>query len=266
LYLAINAIQPVITKYPDASCADIVVLSGVVAVAYMGGPKVPFRPGRTCKSSTTAATDYNRADLLLPPAIAGADTVDATPTSASFPTTISAVRGIFSRMGFTDQETVALIGAHTVGKCHANFSGFEGKWTSGQFTFSNAFFIQLKTFANGVYSVGTLNDSNGIQSKTEYVISGTTLMMLPADVALLYDPSWMIYVDQYAANKALYLADFAQAFAKLTELGVEDVVTSDVYVYGANAVNYTTSTKAALSSSISFIALALAAIVMLLIA
>lgn len=37
--------------------------------------------------------------------------------------TIQHVRDIFGRMGFTDREMVALIGAHAVGRCHTNASG-----------------------------------------------------------------------------------------------------------------------------------------------
>lgn len=37
--------------------------------------------------------------------------------------TIQHVRDIFGRMGFTDREIVALIGAHAVGRCHENASG-----------------------------------------------------------------------------------------------------------------------------------------------
>jgi cytochrome c peroxidase len=36
------------------------------------------------------------------------------------------LRTIFGRMGFNDQEIVALSGAHALGRCHPNASGFEG--------------------------------------------------------------------------------------------------------------------------------------------
>lgn len=37
--------------------------------------------------------------------------------------TIQHVRDIFGRMGFSDREMVALIGAHAVGRCHTEASG-----------------------------------------------------------------------------------------------------------------------------------------------
>ena len=37
------------------------------------------------------------------------------------------LRDIFYRMGFNDQEIVALAGAHALGRCHTDRSGFSGK-------------------------------------------------------------------------------------------------------------------------------------------
>ena len=39
------------------------------------------------------------------------------------------IRDVFYRMGFNDREIVALVGAHTLGECHADRSGFVGPWT-----------------------------------------------------------------------------------------------------------------------------------------
>lgn len=39
------------------------------------------------------------------------------------------VRDIFYRMGFNDQEIVALLGAHTLGRCYTDRSGYEGPWS-----------------------------------------------------------------------------------------------------------------------------------------
>lgn len=38
------------------------------------------------------------------------------------------IRKIFYRMGFNDNEIVALSGAHALGRCHTDRSGFEGPW------------------------------------------------------------------------------------------------------------------------------------------
>ena len=46
------------------------------------------------------------------------------------------------------------------------------------------------------------------------------LMMLPADMALLWDRKFKKWVDVYAKDEEKFFADFAPAFAKLLELGV----------------------------------------------
>ena len=49
----------------------------------------------------------------------------------------------------------------------------------------------------------------------------TELMMLPTDMALQQDPHFSPWVKKYAENKDLFFRDFAAAFAKLLELGIQ---------------------------------------------
>ena len=44
---------------------------------------------------------------------------------------------------FNDQEIVALAGAHALGRCHTNRSGFDGPWTFSPTMFTNAFYTLL---------------------------------------------------------------------------------------------------------------------------
>jgi cytochrome c peroxidase len=45
-------------------------------------------------------------------------------------------------------------------------------------------------------------------------------MMLPSDMALIWDKDFKKYVELYASDKDRFYKDFAAAFAKLLELGV----------------------------------------------
>ena len=65
------------------------------AIQEMGGPTIPYRPGRS-DGEAAACTPDGR----LP---------DASKEQKH-------LRGIFYRMGFNDQEIVALSGAHALGK------------------------------------------------------------------------------------------------------------------------------------------------------
>lgn len=93
-------------------------LAGCVAIEYMGGPHIDWKGGRRDKHSEADCPPVGR----LPDGALGKDHV---------------LDVFVGRLGFTVQETVALIGAHTVGRCHRDRSGFEGPWTTTPTRFSN---------------------------------------------------------------------------------------------------------------------------------
>jgi len=123
LKLARELLEPIKQKYPDITYADLWTLAGCVAVEQMGGPRVPWHPGRSDYKDSSKTVPDGR----LPDASKGRDHI----------------RDIFYRMGFTDKEIVALLGAHSVGRCHTDRSGYHGPWTSSPTRFSNEFFVQL---------------------------------------------------------------------------------------------------------------------------
>lgn len=49
----------------------------------------------------------------------------------------------FRLLSFNDQEIVALSGAHALGRCHTDRSGFEGPWTFSPTTVTNDYFKLL---------------------------------------------------------------------------------------------------------------------------
>lgn len=89
-------------------------LAGVVAVEEAGGPTISFRFGRDDFESGATSPPDGR----LPDADKG-----------SGKKTIDHVRDVFYRMGFTDNEIVALLGAHSMGRCHTDRSGYWGPWS-----------------------------------------------------------------------------------------------------------------------------------------
>ena len=92
-------------KFPWITYSDLWTLAGVCAIQEMGGPIIPWRPGRVDKDLTACTPDGR-----LPDGSKGA----------------RHIRDIFYRMGFNDQEIVALSGAHALGRCHSDRSGFKG--------------------------------------------------------------------------------------------------------------------------------------------
>ena len=143
------------TSYANVSKGDLFTLAGVLAVEALKGPTIPWRAGRLdlpCVATPAA-------DVLLPDAMAdgfrGAVTADTRPPT---PTTFSPelIRAKFTRMGLNDVDTVALMGAHTVGHAHINASGFFGAWAPNPFLFTNAFFTSFaSTPPNALDSAGS---------------------------------------------------------------------------------------------------------------
>ena len=109
-------------EFPWISYGDLWTLGGVCAVQESGGPTIPWRPGRIDGFESNVTPDGR-----LPDAAQAQDHL----------------RFIFYRMGFDDQEIVALSGAHAMGRCHTDRSGFDGPWTFSPVTFSNQYFALL---------------------------------------------------------------------------------------------------------------------------
>ena len=166
----------------------------------MAGPSIPWSSGRT-DSPPEACTPDGR----LPDATQGPPHL----------------RDVFGRMGFTDRDIVALSGAHALGRCHKDRSGFVGPWTNAPTTMSNDYFVKLleevwvpKTWAG----------------PKQYEDARTkTLMMLPTDLALVEDKDFKPVVVEYARDASVFFRDFAVAFEKLQTLGCKGLAKPTVF-------------------------------------
>eukprot|EP00798_Chlamydomonas_sp_ICE-L_P001265 gene1265-32613_t len=152
------------SKHRGLSYADLYTYAGVVAIEAMGGPTIGFRAGRV--------------DALSPDA---------------------GLRETFGRMGFNDQEIVALSGAHALGRCHAKSSGYVGPWQEVKWS------------------------PDETAAKFQYKNPSGTIMMLPSDMVLTQDIGFKKYVDMYAKDAEMFNEDFGVAFLKLIELGCKDL-------------------------------------------
>lgn len=198
--VALTLLGPISQKYCPGliSHADLWALAANVAVRVMGGPDMVTRFGRPdAKSHSDGVTSQ---EGRLPDGDKGVDHL----------------RAIFHAKGFSDEEIVALSGAHTVGRCHLGRSGFDGPWTEHPLKFDNAYYKEMltKSYTSETTSKGC--------PQHRHAASGT--MMLVADVALLQDPQFKVHVQTYADDQAAFFADFTKAWKKLQELGVESLL------------------------------------------
>ncbi|PSS31898.1 L-ascorbate peroxidase, partial [Actinidia chinensis var. chinensis] len=192
---ALKLIQPIKDKYSGVTYADLFQLASATAIEEAGGPKIPMKYGRVDVSGPDQCPEEGR----LP---------DAGP-----PTPAAHLRDVFYRMGLNDKEIVALSGAHTLGRSRPERSGW-GKpetkytkdgpgapggqsWTAQWLKFDNSYFKDIK------------------ERRDE------DLLVLPTDAALFEDPSFKVYAEKYAEDQDVFFKDYAEAHAKLSNLGAK---------------------------------------------
>ncbi|KFX87140.1 hypothetical protein V490_08507 [Pseudogymnoascus sp. VKM F-3557] len=191
LKAARDFLEPVKEKFPWITYSDLWILAGVTAIQEMQGPTIPYRPGRTDKDLAACTPDGR-----LPDATQGH----------------KHLRAIFGRMGFNDQEIVALSGAHALGRCHTDRSGFEGPWTFSPTVLTNDFYTLLleQTWQWKKWKGPAQYEDKATKS----------LMMLPTDYVLIKDKGFRPWVEKYAKDNDLFFKDFAAVVTRLFELGV----------------------------------------------
>jgi L-ascorbate peroxidase len=201
---ALELLKSVADKYDSVGYADLFQYASVIGIELAGGPKIPLRFGRKdAENPEGCAPEGN-----LP--AGGAPW----PGKAKGPG--DHLRHVFYRMGFNDQEIVALSGAHTLGRAKPTRSGF-GKestkytekgpgapggssWTPEWLKFDNSYFTEVKS-----------------QHDPE-------LLVLETDNVLFKDDGFRPFAEKYADDEKAFFEDYAKAHLKLSELGVEWVV------------------------------------------
>jgi len=190
LHIIRDLLEPVKQRHPEISYADLYVLASAMAIEFLGGPQVPVNLGRHDEPDGRKCPENGR----LPDASQGAEHL----------------RAVFGRMGFNDQEIVALSGGHTLGSAHRVRSGYDGQWTSKPLNFDNEYFVNL---LNRKWTERKWDGPRQFEDETK------TLMMLPTDIALINDSAFRSHVERYARDEKTFRDEFSAAYAKLVALG-----------------------------------------------
>lgn len=127
-------------------------------------------------------------------------------------------------MGFDDCEIVVLTGAHVLGRCHPDRSGYDGPWQEAPTMFSNDYY---KVITSREWVKKDL--PHGLWQWVDK--ANPDVMMLPIEIAMLEDKNLRPYYDLYAKDTDKFYEDFAKAFKKLIELGVPFTGEEKEYVF-----------------------------------
>lgn len=204
-------LEPVKAKFPAVSYSDLWIFAACVAIEEMGGEKVPFKPGRVDKASGKQCPVWEgptHKDGRLP----GADMGSPDKTAAH-------LRYIFYRMGFNDKDIVALSGAHGLGACHTDRSGFWGPWTRAPTTISNEYYREL---LENTWTIKTTHKGQKWTGPMQFEDPTGDLMMLPSDIVLIQDKSFRKWVEHYSKSDKAFQKDFADVVGRLFALGTAE--------------------------------------------
>jgi cytochrome c peroxidase len=202
---------------PALSRADVWALAASVAIEAAGGPSLSFRFGRV-------------------------DSQECSGHASRLPSAESDhehIRSVFvTRLGFTERDVVALMGAHVLGRAVSANSGYEGSWVPGNQNdrFTNRFLRDLLVVP---WNKVTRQDFEGM-GRTQWNGRGNT-MMLNTDIELAFDTStcnraggrpggggnrcsrashgFSDAVTEFSTDQASFFQAFAPAFERMTALG-----------------------------------------------
>jgi len=208
------------------SRSDFWVLAATYAIKYTSGGNVtlPYYYGRT----DCPACPLPRFPGRLPSHQAGQ----------------SALNDVFlTRLAFTPEDLVAILGAHCLGSAKLGTSGVEGHWTRPQNLWNNGFYPSL---ANIPWIRQNVQSPDGSVNLQFVIPGGRTSLMLTTDMALLYtdilntscnatlgndscpiNPTTGPLVQKFAASNSDFNAAFQVAWLKLSGLSYSGLKTPD---------------------------------------
>lgn len=231
---ALTYLAPMKERFPILSWADIIQLGGATAIEVAGGPVIPMKYGRVDVLTQTQCPKEGNLPDAEPP-FAGDETIDAS----------EHLRRVFYRMGFGDEEIVALSGAHTIGRAFAERSGTTAfgigtkkatRYTGGCPVIGNTSNASSQSggcpFApprkDGTESFGMPGGQSWTKKwltfdnsyfKREYVDEPKELLWLSTDKALHVDVGFAPWFKLFGDDQTAFFDSFAKAFAKLSERG-----------------------------------------------
>lgn len=221
---ALALLQSVKDSFPDVSYADIFQMASARGIALAGGPSIPVKYGRV----DATGPEMCSLEGNLPDGNPGpngkyggpggtASTEDSTPEGH--------LRKVFHRMGLSDEDIVALSGAHTFGRAYKDRSG-EGaektKYTDGSKQVLVDGSEAKYTPGGSAWTPNFLVFDNSYYKITKEAVSGASddeLLSLSTDKVIFVDPSFKPFAEKFAVSQEAFFESYSRAHKKLSELG-----------------------------------------------
>lgn len=218
---AIKMLEPIKTKFPLVSYADLFQMASAVSIEHAGGPKIDMKYGRVDAEGPKDCSPEGN----LPDAEAGdngkyggaggtASTEDTTPNGH--------LKKVFYRMGLGDMEIVALSGAHTLGRAWKDRSGLGADKTK----FTDGTAVARKDGKPGIGKAGGsswtekwLAFDNSYFTTIPNDKADPELLKLSTDKTVFGDDGFKPFAEKYRDSQDAFFKDYAIAHKKLAELG-----------------------------------------------
>ncbi|EOA30957.1 hypothetical protein CARUB_v10014103mg [Capsella rubella] len=194
----------------QVSCSDVIILAAREAVALTGGPRIAVPLGR--KDSLSIYSKH-MADSELPPSTADVDI------------TLS----LFAGKGMTVEESVAIMGSHTIGVTHCNnvLSRFDNANATSQNldprfeTFLRVACPEFSPTSQAAKVTFVPNDQTAVIFDSAYyddAIAGRGNLRIDSEIGA--DPRTRPFAEAFAADQDRFFNAFSSAFVKLSSYKV----------------------------------------------
>ncbi|KAJ3297827.1 L-ascorbate peroxidase 3 [Rhizoclosmatium sp. JEL0117] len=104
-------------------------------------------------------------------------------------------------------------------RTYARVSGYAGPWTTTPLSLTNEFFVRLALAHSNPAYYSNVSVIYNDTKKWQWADTRGR-MMLPVDLSLINDASYMYYVNQYATDQTTFITDFLDAYSRLLEYNV----------------------------------------------
>lgn len=192
------------------SCADIIAMAARDAVAISGGPDISIQLGRLdgLDASSSSATS------LLP-----------TATIA-----VSNAMALFGGMGMNLEESVAMLGSHTVGVAHCtNFMNRLYPTMDRNLGLLYGSTLRARCPAGVPLNLVATLDTTFLRFDNSYfrnILGNRALLTIDSEMSL--DPRTAPVVQNFANNQGAFFNAFASGFVKLSSVGVHTGINGEV--------------------------------------